>query len=64
MRRFFYFPHSGKELAVTKCFQLRLKVWILETATHTPIQVVFLDTKEDDLLFETEEACRNYFKSN
>jgi len=62
MKRYFYFPHSGKEIAVTKHWGLGCKVWMLETSTHTPIQVRFLDTKEDDLLFETAEACSQYYE--
>ena len=61
MTRYFYFPHTDKELPVTKHWSLNTKVWILDTARHTPLQVKFIDTNEEDLLFETSEACINYY---
>lgn len=61
MTRFFYFTHSDKELPITKNYGLSQSVWILDTKKHEPKQVKFIDTKENDLLFKTETACRDYY---
>ena len=61
MTRYFYFSHSDKELPVTKNYSLNIKVWILDTARNKPVQIKFIDTKENDLLFKTSEDCINYY---
>lgn len=61
MTRYFYFPHSNKELPITKHYQLDTLVWVLEPATFTPVQIQFCNTKESWLLFETRQACINFY---
>ena len=62
MTRYFYFQHSDKEFPITKNYGLNKKVYVLDTARHLPKEIKFIDTKEDDLLFETKEACETYYK--
>ena len=61
MTRYYYHPHSDKELPVTYHYGLTRKVWILDTARHLPMAVRLIDTDEDCLLFESEQACSSYY---
>mgnify|MGYP003150092326 CR=1 FL=1 len=62
MTRYFYFPHSDKELPVASHYALDRLVWILDTARHLPMAIRLIDTSEDWLLFETEDACIAYYE--
>ena len=64
MTRYFYFPHSKKELPVFSLIYeiVNVKVWILNPNTHKPIEVKFLDTKENWILFNNKADCENYYK--
>ena len=59
MTRYFYFPHSNKEIPVTKSFNLAQVVWIYSPAG--PLAITFRSSKDSWLLFETKEACAAYY---
>ena len=63
MTRYFYFPHSNKELPITKNYGLNAKIWILCVSTNKPIQVSWLNSHSDDLHFQSPKACIDYYSN-
>ena len=63
MTRYYYFPHSDKELPriIWDYRAVEQIVWILDPARHLPMAIRLIDTDEDCLLFETEQACSSYY---
>ena len=64
MTRYFYFPHSDKELPriIWDYRAVEQIVWILDTARHLPMAIRLIDTAGAWLLFETEDACIAYYE--
>jgi hypothetical protein len=63
MTRYFYYLHSDKELPTTYLYGLNRLVWVLDPSRHQPMPIRLIDTAEDWLLFETEEACTHYYNN-
>jgi hypothetical protein len=60
MTRYFYAPHTDKEVPLT--YHYLKYCYVYNPTTGKPMRMPYWKTNEDWLLFHTHQDCINYYK--